>query len=241
MSLIPRVVLRFTSTASAAAKKPSSSRRPRWLLGAVAAGVAGGTWIASSLPPVPAGDEQVSKKRQQSCCCAWTVDCQPTSQPTTGAVGQLVGDTAGCMSRYLAGAPMWCSNRRTLTQSCKALYMLHVLPREVQCLARHVFPHTEGGCAPPLPRLLFPVCWLVGCHRQHHKAAWAVCGSSCSPFGHPPQLLSSSSRARGPQSQHQRWHPSRQPLHAGLQRRQRTQSPGRLCWRLAATACWTSL
>lgn len=42
--MLTRVVLRFHSTATVVQRQP---KRPRWLLGAVAAGVVGGGWIAS--------------------------------------------------------------------------------------------------------------------------------------------------------------------------------------------------
>jgi hypothetical protein len=54
--MLPRVVLRFHSTAAVAQRR---APRPKWLLGAVAAGVVGGNWFATSLsgPSEVTGDQ----------------------------------------------------------------------------------------------------------------------------------------------------------------------------------------
>jgi hypothetical protein len=54
--MLPRVVLRFHSTATIVQRRAS---RPKWLVGAVAVGAVGGSWLATSFygPGEVAGDE----------------------------------------------------------------------------------------------------------------------------------------------------------------------------------------
>jgi hypothetical protein len=56
--MLPRVVLRFHSTATVVQRR---ARRPGWFTGAAAAaGVVGGTWLATSLYDSGVPDEEVS-------------------------------------------------------------------------------------------------------------------------------------------------------------------------------------
>lgn len=74
--MLPRVVLRFHSTAAVVQRR---APRPKWLVGAVAAGVVGGSWFATSIygPGEVAGDEgEVSRLQRITVVLAYA-HCMP--------------------------------------------------------------------------------------------------------------------------------------------------------------------